>query len=55
MSVIEFFLFRINRKNMTNAALFDATKKTSEEIPYRAVILFYKKKYVFLQFKAVIK
>ena len=31
-----------------NAALFDATEKTPEEIPYRAVISFYNKKYMFL-------
>ena len=40
---------------MTNAALFDATQKTPEEIPYRAAILFYKEKYIFLHVKAVIK
>ena len=52
MSVIEFFfLFQINKKNMTNAALFDTTHV---EMPYRAAILFYKKN-VFLHFKAVIK
>ena len=39
---------------MTNATLSDATQKTPEEIPYRAVIFFYKKN-VFLHFKAVIK
>ena len=56
MSVNEiFFLFQINRKNMPNAALFDATQKTPEKKPYRAAISFNKKKYVLLHFKAVIK
>ena len=31
---------------MKNAALFDATPKTPEEIPYRAAILFYEKKII---------
>ena len=32
---------------MTNAALFDATQKRPEEIPYRAAILFYKKMFFY--------
>ena len=40
---------------MTNPALFDSTQKTPEKIPSRAASFFRKKKYVFTNFKAIIK